>query len=230
MSESETQDPTEAEIDKTSTIIGYIPANYGSIREWADDIAERDYYETYTSEDNTYWLVDENSGDREEIAGSLYDKLQGNLKNLRVEVETEETEEHSYRADRISSKIVSDIEDCLPENVLTLEKRRFAGKPRYKDSDGNTKVYIHAGVTQTPMLKHMEEQQADDVFVDEDEEYHAVRIRVKSKGLSEDEINAVDETVTAELMKELGRHDEIWKVRMAQCEKQTTEKGACLNL
>lgn len=227
-------DEPDTEVNKTLTVVGYVINNAEvSPRHWADSYdQERDYWSRYRREyeDTTYYLRGEHF--EEELEEEEYKELLGiDTGDLKVErqVEKDVREGYDYDPKKAAKTLKNEIFNEILEPIGPLfEVQPTAWTLLKKDDEGVCKVYSYC--EEMPMLKDHGEVSEENPYVDPDKELTVVKYRFRIQGVTEDELEVINEQVLGPFMAALGRHKQIKTIRMLDCEQKTTEKGVCLNI
>lgn len=216
-------------VSKTVTILGYAPGKFDTFREWADEFdGSRDYFAMTTNEYTNYYL--NFPGGRLEMDEDEFEDLKDvDLGDASVTAETTEKTAHSVSKTKFSRMIRSDLLRDLPDEVAGYEQGGL-GNNQWRNSDGDNKVKIYRYAEEMPLLRHQSDIQPDDMYVDPDEEYPAVKLKIKVMDIPSEKMDEIDDKLIGKVMELLGRHSAVGRVRIAECEQQTKQKGVCLNI
>lgn len=230
MSESEPE-TAEVELTKTVQIVGYLKPDIGEVREWADSYDEEvDYFEQEVRDHVERYLV-AGELEKEIVSRSEWEQLvQVDLGEAElVEKRNPEkvfTNDPPVAAESLAREIFTEKEWILP---MGLEMDTYWLEV---NGGGGRVANVFAYTDDLPMLKHQSniEPGSEDVFVDEEVEYPAVKYKVRIGTASKEVLEAVNNEVVSWFVKQLATHPEIEKVRFLDCEEQQTTKGACYRL
>lgn len=231
MSQQQTDDSTSIDKEKTVTFVGYIDEDIMDVRRAVDDIFEADYYDTYMHESTTRkYIVD--GEEKTCYDSSLFNALkEENLENIRCVEETKEEERYKTGVDYAVRELAEEhfentVPEALPDEDLTIFGRRV----RLND-DFSTILRVFSYFEGMRMLKHIDDAEEGDQFVDDDEtEYPVLKAKMKIEAEDERTFERLDEKVVQPFYEFFWDCPLIERVRVRDCEIKTTEKGSCLNI
>jgi len=234
--DSQTQTEAEQTVTKKVDIVCYLH-NPGGLtrRQLADEIADgRDMFEREEVEkDNRDVYIEYGT-----TSGKLYsadpDELErldtGDL-DIRIEgdVDTEQEFVHDP-VEVMRNRFVSVITDSYDESVLDEQSWTVRYKGKVLDDDWNRVISYRYEFERIPMLKHKDEITPDDMYVDPDDDFLALKVRAKIVNMPRDEFEIVNDELLGSAMTALAKDELVDRVRIYDCESKTKEQGVCFNI
>lgn len=235
-SDTQTQTDAERRMTKKVDIVCYLDnPDELTRRQFADEIADdRDMFEReeVTHDNRDVYLV--HGSGKDKLYSCDADEAQAkDWGDFEVEISGDVETEMEFFHDPLAvmKSVFRDvIADSYPQEVI--DERSWYAKPdgRVRDAEFNTKIRYYYDFERMPMLRHKSEIEQDDMYVDPDTDYLAVKVRAKIVDLPEDVFDVVNDELLGSAMTALGKHDLVRRVRVYDCESETKEAGVCFNI
>lgn len=240
MAQAITADATEAEhVEKTITLIAYSAEHRANPRNFAEEFADIDMFEEETKEehDRTMWTLKSESfwsNDGKVETSYISEDEYEALKNVtapehgvwvtdNVTTTTRKKNKPTDASRDLMDRITS--EEC-PETVGDLEKSNWG--PRWRDEDSMTHVSIRDNdVKERDVLAHQSVRSADNRF-EETVPRMSLQWTITMDGTPA-EIETYTQEIVNPVMTQLGRHENISKVRLSACQETVTKAGDCFD-
>ena len=229
--QQETQDVEENRVDKTITIVGYVPEKYGDVREFADAHTDRAMFEMEENVVGDFELRFPDGSSvaiTEDQARHLRTKGIGDLKIEDCRTVLEEPKYRDYLPFRELPK--THFSDTLAwfDFWEEVEYKDWARRVSGKHSDFKIKCRIRSD--EIPLLKAVEDIEPDDLYVEDSDPSQVVKFRIMIRNCPASEIEDVEAAFATGFFEDLAKRGPFERVRLAGCEKKTVEKWTCINV
>lgn len=229
MSETETTNEVDVEVEKTVQIVAYLNEDYGSNpRLIASSVyPNKDWWSQHTMENSSYFV--ERGDDRRSISTKLYEMLKGTKMEGASVIEEVETEQvHDMREKKFAKMVMSEVFEELPEEMFGVFKRS-SGIREYADDSFNLMLKVYSYTDEMGLLKHPSEITPSDMYEMEGE-FPVLKWKFKVENVNSEQMEEVNERIIKPVVARLVEMGYIERVRWYDCKVQTTEEGQCLNI
>lgn len=234
--DSQTQTEAEQTVTKKVDIVCYLHnPDELTRRQLADQIdVSRDLFEREKVEKDNRSVYAEYGNTSERLYSHDPDELgrinTGDL-HIRIEgdVETEQEFVHDP-LDVMRKRFVPVITDSYDDTVLNEQSWSVHHRGKVIDDDYNKVISYGYEFERIPMLKHKDEITPDDMYVDPDDDFLALKVRAKIINMPRDEFEIVNDELLGNAMTALAKDELVDRVRIYDCESETKEQGVCFNI
>lgn len=231
MSEPREIQGEEQTMRKKITIVCYTGEVDASPRTWVDRHSDEDMFESEVVVSKTYRLL---GGDEIiTITEDQFNDLAGmDIGELNLDVEEERKGQFSHELSDFSDRFRGEAFADNPNVDLgdVGEWRNDRSATRDGKILGDSVLYLRTEVDHTEMLVHPSEMEPGNVVDESEPEQVAVKIDVKFKNVTSDELEYLDDNVLKPAIDYLATHELFERVRWTNCERRTVEEMVCFNI
>jgi len=233
---TETQTSEKSIRTKKVDVVCYLDNPSGlTRRQFADEkLADHDMFERDEFVEDEREVRVELNGRSEKLWSISPDAFEGvDTGDLDVEVTGEKKTEKRFVYDPlqpIKTEFASAIIRAYDDDVIEEQGWAVRSGGDVRGPEYNNVVGVTYEFERIPMLKHKSEIEPDDMYVDEDDDYLAVKVRFVLKELDPEEFDAANDDLLGNAMTELAKHALVRRVRVYDCESEMKETGVCFNV
>lgn len=229
MSQAEPKQPEpDRTVNKQVQLIAYLSdQSYDDWRRYCQDHDDEvNYYERRTRETVSRFL--KGLGEEIRLSEDQFKKFRENDLGVLEAVETVDEKEtwKTSPKDYVKSVLSTVIEAILSDLEPDWSKRYTWGRD-LEHSETDATISFSWDTRNIGLLKHRSEATEDDLFEDQKPRM-AMEFQLKLNDAPPEVADDFDERVATAFIKTLSKSDEVERVRMYDCERETSEKGVCL--
>lgn len=229
MSQAETQQPEpERIVNKQVQLIAYLSdQSYDDWREYCQNYdLDTDYFEQRVREKTNYYLY--GFGEKIKIDEDQFEKFDKNdTGRINVVKETDEKKSYKNRTSNYVKSVYSTALEALLSDIDGDWKKEYSWSTSLVHKDTDAKIWASFDTRVLGMLKHRSEATEDNLFED-NKQRMAMEFRIRLDDATPELVEFFDEEFITGIINILSKSDEIGRIRVYDCETETSEKGVCL--